>query len=128
MPEPRSSPFRIPLDALTAIGSGLVPPECVLATSGGVLYTADWRGGVACIHADHSQSLHAGTLPAGQPLRPNGIALRLKNISSLAFGGPDLRTAYLGCLLGDSLMSFRSPVAGQPPTHWYFPETAKVPR
>ena len=35
----------------------------------------------------------------------------LANISSLAFGGPDLRTAYLGCLLGDSIARFapRSP-------------------
>jgi sugar lactone lactonase YvrE len=45
---------------------------------------------------------------------------RLKNISSLAFGGSDLRTVYLGCLLGDSLATFRSPVAGRPPVHWLF--------
>ncbi len=44
---------------------------------------------------------------------------RLKNLSSLAFGGPDLRTAYLGCLLGDSLATFRAPVAGLPPSHWH---------
>jgi sugar lactone lactonase YvrE len=43
---------------------------------------------------------------------------RLRNISSLAFGGADLKTAYLGCLLGDSLATFRSPVAGRPPVHW----------
>jgi sugar lactone lactonase YvrE len=42
----------------------------------------------------------------------------LRNISSLAFGGPDLRTAYLGCLLGDAIASFSSPVAGHPPPHW----------
>jgi len=45
---------------------------------------------------------------------------KLRNISSLAFGGSDLRTVYLGCLLGDCLMSFRSPVAGRPPVHWLF--------
>jgi sugar lactone lactonase YvrE len=42
----------------------------------------------------------------------------LRNISSLAFGGPDLRTAFLGCLLGDSIATFRAPVAGHPPRHW----------
>ncbi|WP_157961588.1 SMP-30/gluconolactonase/LRE family protein [Acuticoccus kandeliae] len=42
----------------------------------------------------------------------------LKNISSLAFGGPDRRTAYLGCLLGDSITSFAAPVAGAEPAHW----------
>ncbi|MGB5423268.1 MAG: SMP-30/gluconolactonase/LRE family protein [Desulfobacterales bacterium] len=45
---------------------------------------------------------------------------RLRNISSLAFGGSDLKTVYLGCLLGDSLATFRSPVAGRPPVHWFF--------
>ena len=43
---------------------------------------------------------------------------RLRNISSLAFGGPDLKTVYLGCLLGDSLARFCVPVAGRPPLHW----------
>jgi len=44
----------------------------------------------------------------------------LKNISSLAFGGSDLRTAFLGCLLGDRLACFRAPVAGHPPPHWNY--------
>ena len=43
---------------------------------------------------------------------------RLRNVSSLAFGGPDLKTVHLGCLLGDSLALFRAPVAGRPPLHW----------
>jgi sugar lactone lactonase YvrE len=45
---------------------------------------------------------------------------RLSNISSLAFGGPDLRTAYLGCLKGTTLASFRSPLAGVPQVHWHW--------
>ena len=44
----------------------------------------------------------------------------LKNISSIAFGGPDLRTGYLGCLLGDALATLPMPVAGHPPVHWHF--------
>lgn len=43
----------------------------------------------------------------------------LRNISSIAFGGSDLRTAYLGCLLGDALLTFRSPVPGRKPVHWH---------
>jgi sugar lactone lactonase YvrE len=42
----------------------------------------------------------------------------LKNISNLAFGGPDLKTAYLGCLLGQDIRSFRTAVAGHPMPHW----------
>lgn len=42
----------------------------------------------------------------------------LKIISSLAFCGPGLRTAYPGCLLDDRIACFDSPVAGLPPCHW----------
>jgi len=45
---------------------------------------------------------------------------KLKNISSLAFGGKDLKTAYLGCLLADSIYTFPSPYTGHQPTHWHF--------
>ncbi len=39
-------------------------------------------------------------------------------MASLTFGGPDLRTVYLGSLAGTTLPCFRSPVAGQPMSHW----------
>lgn len=39
-------------------------------------------------------------------------------MASLTFGGPDLRTAYLGSLRGTTVPYFRSPVAGQPMIHW----------
>ena len=45
---------------------------------------------------------------------------RLRNISSLAFGGPDFKIAYLGSLMGSSILTFRSPVAGIAPAHWHF--------
>jgi sugar lactone lactonase YvrE len=40
-------------------------------------------------------------------------------MASIAFGGPDLRTVYLGSLAGAHLPYFRSPVAGLPLTHWH---------
>ncbi len=43
---------------------------------------------------------------------------RLANISSLAFGGADRRTGYLGCLLGESLYRIAMPVSGAKPVHW----------
>lgn len=46
---------------------------------------------------------------------------RLRNISSIAFAGPDRRTALLGCLLDDKLHSLRLPVAGVAPIHWNHP-------
>jgi hypothetical protein len=46
---------------------------------------------------------------------------RLRNISSLAFSGPDLRTGLMGSLAGDALARFAAPVAGMPPVHWDWP-------
>jgi gluconolactonase len=40
-------------------------------------------------------------------------------MASLTFGGPDLRTVYLGSLGGSTLPYFRAPVAGQPMSHWH---------
>lgn len=39
-------------------------------------------------------------------------------MASLTFGGPDLRTVYLGSLLGTTIPCFRAPVAGLPLAHW----------
>jgi sugar lactone lactonase YvrE len=39
-------------------------------------------------------------------------------MASLTFGGPDLRTVYLGSLRGSTLPTFKSPVAGLPLAHW----------
>jgi hypothetical protein len=47
-----------------------------------------------------------------------GATRSLKNIASVAFGGPDLKTVYLGCLNGSGVVSFRSPIAGAEPVQW----------
>ncbi len=61
----------------------------------------------------------AGTLDRSHLSSARGR--RLSNVTSLAFGGADLRTAYMGCLAGDCLATFRSPVAGLSPVHWNWP-------
>jgi len=38
--------------------------------------------------------------------------------ASVCFAGPDLRTAYIGSIRMTRLASFRSPVAGEPLSHW----------
>lgn len=50
-----------------------------------------------------------------------GRSRALGNLSSLAFGGPDLKTVYLGSLHGNRLATFRSPIAGARPVQWEFP-------
>jgi sugar lactone lactonase YvrE len=44
----------------------------------------------------------------------------LANLSSIAFGGEDLRTVYLGSLFGERIAYFRSPIQGAAPIHWTF--------
>ena len=42
----------------------------------------------------------------------------MQSVSSIAFGGPGRRTAYLGNLLDTKLYTFDSPIAGYAPSHW----------
>jgi SMP-30/Gluconolactonase/LRE-like region len=44
----------------------------------------------------------------------------LGNLASVAFGGPDLKTVYLGSLFGTRIATFRAPVAGAEPPHWRY--------
>jgi hypothetical protein len=43
---------------------------------------------------------------------------KLEALTSVAFGGPDLRTVYLGSLTNNRIASFRSDVPGEAPVHW----------
>mgnify|MGYP001331156097 CR=1 FL=1 len=116
-------------------GAGTFPDGLAFDAEGGVWITSIVSNRVIRVVPDGSQQImledcdaaHLAwveqAFQAGEMGRPHldGIkSRRLKNISSLAFGGPDLRTAYLGCLLGDAIATFRSPVAGSPPVHWNY--------
>ncbi len=83
--------FSSQLDTLHWVGHDLHRPESVIATKAGDLFTADWRGGVAHISPDGTQSLYLGFPVDGEALKPNGIAL-LKDGSFLL--------AHLGAELG----------------------------
>jgi sugar lactone lactonase YvrE len=64
-------------------------------------------------------AFEAGTM--GRP-ELDGIKSRcLRNISSIAFCGPDRRHAVLGCLLGDRVAKLEMPTPGLMPVHWNFP-------
>jgi sugar lactone lactonase YvrE len=54
----------------------------------------------------------------GRPHLDGTPARVLRNLSSLAFGGPDRRRAFLGTLLGDTIPSFDVPVRGVPNLHF----------
>jgi len=45
---------------------------------------------------------------------------RLQHVTSVGFGGPDLRTVYIGCLHTDCIFRFRTEIPGVAPPHWNF--------
>ena len=57
-----------------------------------------------------------GGLTLNHILRSRGSCV--SNLSSIAFGGPDLKTLYLGGLGNRAVQVLRSPVAGAPMAHW----------
>ena len=107
------------LDDIEFTGSGLQRPECVLATRAGDLYAADWRGGVAHLRPDGSQTLYAASLPGGRPLRPNGIALRRDGSFLLADLGDDAGGVF-ALERNGAVRPFLEEVDGQalPPTNF----------
>jgi sugar lactone lactonase YvrE len=69
---------------------------------------------------DKIAALEAG-YQAGNPTPEQMIETRSSVtpwIASVAFGGPDLRNAYIGTLFGTNIPWFRSPVPGLPMVHW----------
>lgn len=120
-------------EVVTRFGKGTFPDGLTFDAEGHVWITSVVSNRVIRVAPDGAQALvledcdpgHvdwceqaylAGTM--GRPHMDRAAGRVLKNVSSLAFGGPDRRTAYLGCLLGDSIAAFESPVAGAPPAHW----------
>ena len=62
--------------------------------------------------------------------RPHLDTLRsraLRNISSIAFTGPERRHALLGCLLGERLARITLPSPGVKPVHWHYPNPTPQP-
>jgi sugar lactone lactonase YvrE len=120
-------------EVVAEFGAGTFPDGLAFDAEGGIWITSIVSNRLIRVGPDGAQTtmledadpehlarcetaFRAGTM--GRPHLDQVISRRLRNISSLAFGGPDLRTAFLGCLLGDAIATFGAPVAGFPPAHW----------
>lgn len=119
---------------LWRFGPGDYPDGLVLDAAGGLWVTSIVSNRVIRIEPDGSGSQviledsdaqHLAWTEAayrsdtmGRPHLDGQPAAVLRNISSLAFGGPDLGQAYLGCLLGDSVFQFDTQVRGLKPLHY----------
>ena len=53
-----------------------------------------------------------------RPIMNDLKSIKLKNISSLAFGGKELKDIYLGCLLGQQIAYFSHNISGLDPAFW----------
>jgi sugar lactone lactonase YvrE len=120
-------------ELVAEFGRGTYPDGLALDAEGGIWVVSIVSNRVIRVAPDGQQEivLDEGNLPhidwVEEAFRHGNLGrqhldtlpeCRLRNISSIAFGGPDLRTVYLGCLLGDRIATFRSEVAGLPPIHW----------
>lgn len=136
----RTSRYRIGPDAelsgretVATYGAGTFPDGLCFDAEGGVWITSIVSnrvirvapGGAQTLVLEDADPAHlawveqafvSGTM--GRAHLDQAAGRVLANVSSLAFGGPGLRTAFLGCLLGDAIASFAAPVAGHPPPHW----------
>ncbi|MFD2205886.1 SMP-30/gluconolactonase/LRE family protein [Kiloniella antarctica] len=120
---------------VTEFGVGTYPDGMTFDTEGGVWITSIVSNRVIRIAPDGTQEVmiedckdehlvwveeafQAGEM--GRPHLDNAQSKALKNISSLAFGGTNLKTGYLGCLLDDCVYTFNAPFTGHAPSHWKF--------
>jgi len=117
---------------VTTFGTGIYPDGLALDAAGGLLVTSivsnrvlrvDPEGQVTTL-LDDSDDAHVAWAEAayqsdalGRPHLDTAKSRCLKNVSNLAFGGDDMRSAWLGNLLGDSLPWVRLDVPGVPMTH-----------
>jgi len=122
-------------ETISTFGKGIFPDGLAFDGEGGIWITSIVSNRIIRVRQDGSQQLVLEDVDEShidwveQAFQKNTMGRPhfdrcgegvLKNISSLAFGGQDLRTVYLGCLLGDSLACFSSPIAGHPPPHWLY--------
>ena len=124
-----------PRQTVTEFGHGTFPDGVAFDVDGYAWITSIVSNRVIRVAPDGSQQVvledadasHVNWVEeawAGKALERRHLDLvcsrRLKNISSLAFGGRDLKTAVLGCLHGKSLEAFPVDVAGLAPIHWNY--------
>ena len=124
-----------PKQVVTEFGAGIFPDGLAFDSEGYVWVVSIVSNSVIRVAPDGRQTVWLQDADAdhlawveqayqtdcmGRP-HLDGVKSKLfQNISSLAFGGPDLQTGYLGCLLGQRLAALRMPVAGHPPAHWFY--------
>jgi len=120
-------------ETVAEFGAGTFPDGLDFDAEGGVWITSVFSNRLIRVAPDGSQRVlledNDATFVArieeefarGELVRdvhPQVPAKLIRNLSSSAFGGEDLRTLYLGCLQDSRIYRMPSPVAGARPPHW----------
>lgn len=120
-------------EVFATFGHGTYPDGCVFDSEGSLWLTSVVSNRIFRIAPDGSHEMlledcDATILDEVETAYQNGTLDRallykgdgkvLSHIASIAFGGEDLRTIFLGSLKGDSIPTMRLPVAGVKPVHW----------
>jgi hypothetical protein len=136
----RLSRFRLSADGdlgtretVANFGPGVFPDGLDFDADGGVWITSIFSNRLIRVAPDGSQEMVLedndpkfvarmdAAFESGELSRdghPEVPAKMIRNLSSSAFGGADLRTLYLGCLQDSRIYRMPSPVAGARPPHW----------
>lgn len=120
-------------ETVTEYGDGIYPDGLAYDEDGGIWMTSVVSnrlvhvapdGEQAIVFEDCDSEVLAETEEAfisgqlGRKHLDSVVSKVARSISSIAFGGPDRKTIYLGNLLDNKIYTFRSPVAGAAPPHW----------
>lgn len=119
-------------ETVFVLGHGTFPDGMAFDEAGGIWITSLVSNRVICVRdgsaetiiedadAEHVQWVEDAFLnnEMDRPHFDTIKSARLQNTSSIAFGGDNLRTGYIGCLLGEQIAKFSSPVVGVAPVHW----------
>ena len=119
-------------ESVVTFGHGWFPDGCAFDVEGGIWVTSLVSNRLARLHDDRldvlleevnvahvaevEEAFHGGLMSATHLGPIPGT--RLQHVTSVAFGGPDGRTGYLGSLHGRCVYRFASPVSGIPTSWW----------
>jgi sugar lactone lactonase YvrE len=124
-----------PRETVAEYGPAIFPDGLTFDAEGGVWIVSVSSNRVVRTYADGRQEIVledcdpqemddvAARFEAGENARPLvdiGGRRKLGNLASIAFGGPDLSTIYMGTLFGNRIAAFPAPVRGAEPVHWSF--------
>jgi hypothetical protein len=124
-----------PRQTVAEFGDGIFPDGFEFDAEGGIWVASVVSNRLLRIAPDGSQSVvledadpeavaraerHYAENTLGRADIDAGRDRTLGNLASITFGGPDLKTVYLGSLFGTRIATFRSPIAGAEPPHWRY--------